>query len=1057
MAQGGGGGGGGGGGHGYGRGRGDGGGGGRGRGNGLGLGVGVGVGRYHHDRHEKEDLYGDFRGFENDRPRSRQHDYQRSYHRNLDQGRGLGTTTGAGYGGGRRVGDRGGREHGDRNRQDNGWNGAVVVAASPVKVVSPAGYHRQSAAVSATPPSNGQVVSSMDTKITMASSFGNNGYPLPPSIEKVNQNSSPGTNSKIHPVRRPDKGGVVAVRCIRLRVNNFPIKFNPGSTISHYDIDVKPVVPPKNGCPVKISKENLSLVREKLFSDHPSEFPASMTAYDGEKNIFSATPLPMGKFTVNISDGEDKKESAFICTITLVNELKLSKLKDYLCGKLSLIPRDILQGMDLVMKENPAKNMISLGRNFYPVKHCEEDDLGRGIAAFRGFQHSLKPTSQGLALSLDYSVLAFRKKMSVMDFLGEHIYGFNIQNFSRYRRDAEKALKGLKVTMIHRRTKQKYTVAKLTDKNTRALSFLAEDPGSTSPAKRVSLVNYFREKYNIDIRHKDIPCLDLGRNNKKNYVPMELCVLVEGQRYPKENLDREAGIVLKNLSLVRPSTRERLICDMVRSDTGPCGEVSRNFGIEVDMNMTKLTARVIGPPELKLGGPAGKAIRIEVDREKCQWNFVGKSVVDGKPIDNWAVLDFTFHDRGRFNPRLFIPKLIERCKKLGIRMADPQIYEETTMDLFSNVNRLTELLEGVKEKSEELRRGSLQFILCVMSQKDNGYKHLKWISETRVGLITQCCLSSHANKANDQYLANIALKINAKLGGSNVELFDRFPHFEAGGHVMFLGADVNHPASRSRNMSSPSVAAVVGSVSWPAANRYAARVRPQEHRKEKISNFGEMCVDLVETYARMNKVRPEKLVLFRDGVSESQFDMVLNEELQDLKAAFRGINYNPTITVIVAQKRHQTRLFPESKVDGGTTGNVPPGTVVDRVIVHPFDFDFYLCSHYGSLGTSKPTHYYVLWDEHNFSSDILQKLIYNLCFTFARCSKPVSLVPPVYYADLAAYRGRLYHEAVMEEPSPTSYASSSSSFGSSSLSSVASFEDRLFKLHDDLENIMFFV
>ncbi|KAK9986286.1 hypothetical protein SO802_031237 [Lithocarpus litseifolius] len=184
--------------------------------------------------------------------------------------------------------------------------------------------------------------------------------------------------------------------------------------------------------------------------------------------------------------------------------------------------------------------------------------------------------------------------------------------------------------------------------------------------------------------------------------------------------------------------------------------------------------------------------------------------------------------------------------------------------------------------------------------------------------------------------------------------------------------------------------------------------------------------------------------------------MVLNEELLDLKMALQKIKKSPVITLIVAQKRHQTRLFLENKSDGGPTGNVSPGSVVDTTIVHPFEFDFYLCSHYGSLGTSKPTHYYVLWDEHGFTSDDLQKRIYHMCFTFARCTKPVSLVPPVYYADLAAYRGRLYYEAVVEGQSPASATSSSSSSISSSLFSAASLDPNLFKLHADLENIMFF-
>lgn len=223
-----------------------------------------------------------------------------------------------------------------------------------------------------------------------------------------------------------------------------------------------------------------------------------------------------------------------------------------------------------------------------------------------------------------------------------------------------------------------------------------------------------------------------------------------------------------------------------------------------------------------------------------------------------------------------------------------------------------------------------------MPKRDSGYKYLKWISETQVRIVTQCCLSTHANMANDQNLANLAIKINAKLGGSNVELNDPLPHFEDKGHVMFVGSDVNHPGSGDTTI--PSIAAVVATMNWLAANRYAACVRPQDHRKERILSFGDMCLELVENYARLNDVRPDKIVIFCDGVSVSQFDMALNEELLDLKRAFRYIKYMPTITLIVAQKQHQTRFFPESAQHKSSTGNISPGTVVDTIVVHPFEF-----------------------------------------------------------------------------------------------------------------------
>ena len=96
------------------------------------------------------------------------------------------------------------------------------------------------------------------------------------------------------------------------------------------------------------------------------------------------------------------------------------------------------------------------------------------------------------------------------------------------------------------------------------------------------------------------------------------------------------------------------------------------------------------------------------------------------------------------------------------------------------------------------------------------------------------------------------------------------------------------------------------------------------------------------------------------------FFQVLNHELRAIREACvkLELGYQPGITFIVVQKRHHTRLFCADKRDQmGRSGNIPAGTTVDQIITHPTEFDFYLCSHAGIQGTSRPSHYHVLWDD----------------------------------------------------------------------------------------------
>ena len=78
------------------------------------------------------------------------------------------------------------------------------------------------------------------------------------------------------------------------------------------------------------------------------------------------------------------------------------------------------------------------------------------------------------------------------------------------------------------------------------------------------------------------------------------------------------------------------------------------------------------------------------------------------------------------------------------------------------------------------------------------------------------------------------------------------------------------------------------------------------------------------------------------------FVQVLNVEVQALRRACTsaGLENRVVITFLVVQKRHHTRFFPTRREDeDGRNKNVPAGTIVDTVITHATELDFYLVSH----------------------------------------------------------------------------------------------------------------
>jgi len=315
-------------------------------------------------------------------------------------------------------------------------------------------------------------------------------------------------------------------------------------------------------------------------------------------------------------------------------------------------------------------------------------------------------------------------------------------------------------------------------------------------------------------------------------------------------------------------------------------------------------------------------------------------------------------------------------------------------------------------------------IMVILSNKDSAvYSSLKYVCDTKLDVLTVCVQADNIRKSQPQYFANVALKFNMKLGGVNHVLDPRSVAWLKETPTMLMGADVTHPSPLSIK-GTPSIAAVVASVDnlygqYPASMRL--QIGPKESL-EMIKDLEGMVTERLKAYHAKSGSLPKRIIFFRDGVSEGQFKHVLADELPKIKRAFEHFGtardpYAPTLTIIIAAKRHHTRFYPVDNNGADRTGNPKAGTVVDRGVTAIYDSDFFLQAHAGLQGTTKPTHYYPVYDENGLDANTIQILTNNISYLYARATKAVSLAPPAYYSDLACERGRCYLHDLMNSQS----------------------------------------
>jgi len=620
-------------------------------------------------------------------------------------------------------------------------------------------------------------------------------------------------------------------------------------------------------------------------------------------------------------------------------------------------------------------------------------------------------------------------------------------------------VKGLLVVVTNHETGRKGKVLNIADKPANRHDFEYDDK-ALGRKRFISVAEYFDKVKKKPLKYPFLPCLEITK--KGHWIPMEHVRILGGEHnIMAGKLRPEYQQEVVRRAAMPAQRRYRGILDTMKHDLGPIKPFEK-YGIAVTSSDIRVTGRQLDTPILVDAkgskhnpngyGPKAKAFTDGMVPPSLRWGMWSYA-----RAENWQLQDFA-----RSFKRL--------GQKHGLNFEDAMFIENK-----SSRNWKEAIRDDIEFVSTQAAAPHVLFVVLPSDGQIHGW--VKFHTEMcgrnfSCRMITQC-MKYEGKEVGDAKFDKIAVKVAAKMGCYHVRISNLHPLLGSR-PTMVMGADVTH------NAAGVSVAAVVASADQHF-QMYDNEIRAQSpwdqsgerkrQRKseERILDLSSMSVRLLQRWKRRNNRLPEVILYYRDGVSDGQFMPVLTMELNELAKAFEEISkttssrYNPSVVIIVGQKRHHTRFFPtdgeeraaasadkgkgdkgkggkDDKGKGGKGGgkvktiNVNPGTVVSEGVSLPGHPNFYLVSHSGGIGCSVPCHYHVLHMdkrlvERKVSIDDIEMVTYQLCHLYSRADMTVSYASPAYLADHAAERGKAYLECHYQGGEIASVAGSGSSAG----------------------------
>ena len=535
----------------------------------------------------------------------------------------------------------------------------------------------------------------------------------------------------------------------------------------------------------------------------------------------------------------------------------------------------------------------------------------------------------------------------------------------------------------------------LIDKNVTNTTFnIVNSEGKT---ETLTLKNYYKSQYNISIKNDSQPLFvdkdTMELENKKRYLVPELVYLTGIEEL--EERDR-ADIIAK--SKFQPSVKVKKIEKGMtyltnknkkvinkknkKIELPSPDEVRQQWGISFGDSFIEVEARCLNTPDLEFGGGRPEKLQISHGR------FRQKRDISGVNFDNNNCCLITFNHLVNL-AKEDCDNLCKACVAFGITFTLPTLLK---LNNSSNNGLIQEL------RSLKIDNNKKMVIVILDRNTKNLYPIIKDYLYTEKGITSQVMLhdeNPHKGGKRKQNMSYYSAVLNQMVVKSKGELFRlHFCKSIDSGPSMIIGIDSSKISNGNKYVISASYNRKF--------NKFYTDIGNSTNKEDDntLINLFKNCLD---NFKKINNGhKPQNVIIYRQGGNEKQTEKIMRNELPKILGLFNGEyekDYKPKLTVFTVNKKTDLKFF--ENVNGGYK-NIPMGTVIDKDVISPDLFEFYLQCPDVDRGCASPVHFLCVYNNNDdMTINDYEDISYKQSFYYWNWPGPIRVPAALKYAEVA--------------------------------------------------------